>query len=141
MTGIQRAAVEVIDDGAKFGADYGVEIRLEVHGAGTQLLPNVKKIMEAASHPGAVVCWNCNPDDTTGEGLAANFALVKDRLGKTIHIHDLTSSYPWRDFFALLKNAQYRGWTLLEEGTPTADPIRVMKYYRLAWKMLLDESR
>lgn len=129
-----------LDECAKFGADYGVEIRLEIHGAGTQLLPNAKKIMEAAPHPGATLCWNCNPEDIKGEGLAANFAMVKDRLGHTIHVHDLISDYPWREFFALLKAAQYQGWTLLEEGGQTADPVRVMNYYRLVWEKLVADA-
>jgi sugar phosphate isomerase/epimerase len=118
---------------ATYGADFGVEIRLEVHGKGTSLLPNIKTIMDAADHEGAVVCWNCNETDLAGEGLASNFALVKDRLG-TIHIHDLVSTYPWRELFKLLREAGFDGWTLLEEGSTTADPIRVMKYYRLLWE-------
>ncbi len=117
---------------AEYGAGYGVQIRLEVHGQGTELLPNIKTIMDAADHPGATVCWNCNAADLDGEGLDYNFSLAKDRLG-TIHIHDLVSDYPWRQLFGLLKGAGFEGWTLLEEGEPTADPIRVMRYYRLLW--------
>lgn len=124
-----------LDETASFGADYGVEIRLEVHGRGTSELPHIRTIMDAAEHPGAVVCWNSNPSDLSGEGLEHNFNLVKDRLG-TIHIHDLVSDYPWPQLFALLKGANFDGWTLLEEGNPTADPIRVMKYYRQLWEQL-----
>jgi len=128
---IGRSLAEV----AAYGEGYGVGIRLEVHGRGTAELPHIKTIMDAADHPGVVVCWNCNDTDMAGEGLEFNFNLVKDRLG-TIHIHDLISDYPWRDLFALLKGAGFEGWTLLEEGAPTADPIRVMKYYRLLWETL-----
>jgi len=124
-----------LDETASFGADYGVEIRLEVHGRGTSELPHIRSIMDAAEHPGAVVCWNSNATDLSGEGLEHNFNLVKDRLG-TIHIHDLVSDYPWPQLFALLKGANFTGWTLLEEGNPTADPIRVMKYYRQLWEQL-----
>lgn len=92
--------------------------------------------MDEANHPGAVVCWNSNETDLAGAGLEANFKLVKDTLGATVHIHDLISDYPWRQLFALLKRANYAGWTLLEEGNPTADPVRVMKYYRLVWETL-----
>jgi hypothetical protein len=67
--------------------------------------------------------------------LESNFNLVKDRLG-TIHIHDLISSYPWAQLFDLLKKAKFDGWTLLEEGKPTADPIRVMQYYRMVWEQM-----
>jgi sugar phosphate isomerase/epimerase len=120
---------------AAFGEGYGIVIRLEVHGRGTDQLPNVKTIMDAAQHRGALVCWNCNATDMAGQGLEHNFNLVKNRLG-TIHIHDLISSYPWPQLFALLKGAKFDGWTLLEEGDRTSDPIRVMKYYRLLWERM-----
>jgi sugar phosphate isomerase/epimerase len=128
-----------LDQLARFGAGYGVEIRLEVHGKGTSLLPNVKRILNAAPHPGVKVCWNCNADDLSGEGLEANFRLVQERIG-TVHIHDLTSDYPWRPLFGLLKASGFEGWTLLEEGAATADPIRVMKYYRLLWEEWLKDA-
>lgn len=124
-----------LDQIARFGDDFGVEVRLEVHGRGTSELPNIRKIMDAAPHPGAVVCWNCNDADLAGQGLEHNFNLVKHRLG-TIHIHDLISSYPWVELFGLLKQAEFDGWTLLEEGAKTADPIRVMKYYRMLWERM-----
>jgi len=121
---------------ASYGEGYGIEIRLEIHGHGTCEIPNIKKIMDVATHPNARLCWNCNPEDLKGPGLAANFALLKSRLGATVHIHDLITTYPWREFFGLLKGVDYQGWTLVEENVPTADPIRVMKYYRLLWETM-----
>ena len=126
---------KAMNECAKFGADYGIDIRLEVHGAGTNLLPNVKTIMDVADHPGAKVCWNCNAEDLQGAGLEHNFKLVQNRIG-TVHIHELTSNYPWKELFALLKAAKFDSWTLLEEGNPTSDPIRVMKYYRMLWERM-----
>ncbi|MBX7165752.1 MAG: sugar phosphate isomerase/epimerase [Pirellulales bacterium] len=128
---IGRSLAEV----ARFGEGLGIVVRLEVHGRGTSELPHVRTIMDAADHPGAVVCWNSNPTDLAGEGLEHNFNLVKDRLG-TIHIHELISEYPWQQLFALLKQSGFDGWTLLEEGNATADPLRVMKYYRLLWERM-----
>lgn len=128
---IGRALAEV----AAFGEGYGVTIRLEVHGRGTDNLEHIKTILDVADHPGATVCWNSNPADLDGKGLDHNFSLVQDRLG-TIHIHDLISSYPWPRLFELLKAAGFQGWTLLEEGDPTSDPIRVMRYYRLLWETM-----
>ncbi len=121
---------------AKFGEGFGIDIRVEIHGKGTQLIPNIKKIIDQAKHPGVGLCWNCNPDDLTGAGLEANFNLVKDRFGDTVHIHDLVSKYPWVEFFNLLKKANYGGWTLVEEGAPTTDPVRVMQYYKLLWERM-----
>ncbi len=124
-----------LDVVADYGAGYGVEIRLEIHGRGTSEIPNIRKIMDVSKHPGSKLCWNCNAQDLAKPGLAANFNSVKDRLG-TVHIHDLISDYPWRELFGLLKQADFQGWTLLEEGAPTADPLRVMQYYRLVWEQL-----
>jgi len=119
-----------------FAADYGVELRLEVHGRGTSELPHIRTIMDVADHPAVKVCWNSNAADLAGEGLEHNFHLVADHIG-TVHIHDLVSEYPWPELFGLLKQSGFDGWTLLEEGNRTADPIRVMKYYRLVWENMI----
>ena len=127
---------KALNDVAVYGEGYGQAIRLEVHGNGTAELPHIRTIMDVADHPNVGVCWNSNPTDLSGEGLSHNFGLVKDRLGQTVHIHDLISDYPWGELFGLLKQAGYQGWTLLEEGSPPVEPIRVMKYYRLLWERM-----
>jgi sugar phosphate isomerase/epimerase len=125
-----------LNEVAAFGADFGVAIRLEVHGQGTQELPHVKTIMDVADHPGAVVCWNCNPTDLTGGGLEHNFNLVKHRLG-TIHIHDLRKdNYPWPEMFGMLKGCGFAGWTLLEEGSIPSDAVGAMHEVRRRWEQL-----
>jgi sugar phosphate isomerase/epimerase len=126
---------KALHDCGQFGEDYGVKIRVEVHGPGTCELPNFSRMMRFADDPNVQTCWNCNPEDLKGAGLAANFKLVQDSIG-AVHIHDLISEYPWKELFGLLKGIHFDGWTLLEEGAPTADPIRVMKYYRMVWEQL-----
>jgi sugar phosphate isomerase/epimerase len=124
-----------LNEVAEFGQGYGVQIRLEVHGKGTSEVPYIKQIMDVATHPNATVCWNCNDSDSNGAGFDANFAMLQNRLG-TIHIHDLFTKYPWPRLFELLKSAKFNGWTLVEEGKPTTDPIRVMQYYRMLWERM-----
>src|SRR5207253_5993295 len=34
----------------EFGADHGQQIRLEVHGPGSSLLPNIRRILDVADH-------------------------------------------------------------------------------------------
>lgn len=124
----------------KFAADYGVKIRLEVHGRGTQELPYIKTMMDAADHPNAVVCWNCNPTDLTGKGLNHNFDVVKKNI-EIIHIHDLRSDqYPWKRLFGLLKSADFDGWTLLEEGKTPTDIVAAMHENHKVWKQLVKQS-
>ncbi len=108
----------------KFGLDWGQQIRLEVHGRCAHL-PTIKKILDVAQHPNVAICWNCNPQDLEGAGLEHNFNLVKNRMGDTVHIHDLiNSSYPHQQFFNLLAKANYSGWLMLEEGkVPQGDLV------------------
>jgi sugar phosphate isomerase/epimerase len=128
-----------LNEVARHAADHGVQIRLEVHGAGTQELPNVRRIMDVADHPANVLCWNCNPTDLTGAGFADNYDLVQDRIG-TVHIHDLRKDgYPWADLFARLRKCTapgFTGWTLLEDGQPPADIVAAMKENRDVWQRL-----
>lgn len=128
---------KALNEVATYGYRLGIEIRVEVHGKGTRDWPNFKYIMDAADHPGVVVCWNCNASDLEGQGLKHNFNLVKDRIG-TVHIHDLRNNdiYPWKETFALLKQSGFEGWTLLEEGKPPEDIIGAMKENRMIWENL-----
>jgi len=125
-----------LNEVAEYGQGYGVEIRLEVHGRGTAHVPHIKTIMDHAENRNAVVCWNCNPQDLEGKGLAHNFGLVQDRTG-TIHIHDLRNDkYPWQELFKLLRQAKFSGWTLLEDGRVPSDIVAAMKENRKIWEKL-----
>lgn len=120
----------------EFAEGYGQEIRVEVHGTGTKELPVMKQIMDAADHKQVVVCWNSNPGETIDGSLAQNFALVKGKLGHTVHMRDLYDrEYPWRELFSLLRAQNYDGWCL-SESPATTDPVRVMKYYKALFEEL-----
>src|SRR4051794_14292293 len=73
---IGRALNEVGEDAAGFG----VEIRVEVHGAVTQLVPNLAKIIAYADHPNVFVCWNSNPTDVVEGSIRENFRLVAPKV-------------------------------------------------------------
>ena len=115
-----------------FGEQYGVVIRLEVHGTGTSLLPNIRAILDAADHPGVGACWNSNPTDLDGDGFDKNFDLVKQRIF-SVHLRDLyLEDYPFRKLFRRLNEIQFAGFCLAEIP-PSTDPVRVMKYFRSLW--------
>ncbi len=115
--------------------DYGIEIRVEVHGRGTSYVPHIQTIMDIADHPNVFVCWNSNRGEEDESGsIKKNFDLVKDRI-RLVHINELWSDYPWSELFALLKGIGYQGYTLAEIPG-NSDPERVLKYYRALWKAL-----
>jgi sugar phosphate isomerase/epimerase len=117
---------------AKFGADHGQQIRLEVHGSGTSLLPNIKRIIEVADHKNAGVCWNSNQTDLEGAGFDHNFDLVKDKIF-VVHMRDLyLAEYPFRRLLTRLNEIGFGGYCLAEIP-PSTDPLRTMNYYRALW--------
>lgn len=125
---IGRALHEVGEDAAGFG----VEIRVEVHGGTTQLLPNLARIIAYTDHPNVFVCWNSNPSDVVDDSIRSTFALVAPRV-REVHLRDLTDEqYPWRELFALLDAQGYDGYTLAEIPE-SPDPDRVLRYFRSLW--------
>ena len=117
---------------AQFAADYGQQIRLEVHGSGTSLLPNIKHIIDVADHPNAGVCWNSNQTDLEGAGFDHNFDLVKNKIF-VVHMRDLyLGEYPFRRLLTRLNEISFTGYCLAEIPS-TTDPVRLMRYYRALW--------
>jgi sugar phosphate isomerase/epimerase len=116
----------------EFAEGYGQQVRLEVHGTGTSLLPNIRKILDHAPSRQVGVCWNSNQTDLEGAGFDANFDLVKDRILE-VHLRDLSlTEYPFRQLFTRLREIGYTGYTLAEIPE-TTDPVRVMQYFRTLW--------
>jgi sugar phosphate isomerase/epimerase len=130
---------------AAYGADKGIQIRLEVHGRGTQEIPHMKTIMEIADHPNVVVCWNCNPADLNGLGFAQNYQMLADRMG-TVHIHDLRpgkNDYPWKELFPRLASCDapgFTGWCLLEDGVVPENIVVAMQENRRLFDEFVKEA-
>lgn len=120
---------------APFAADHGQQLRLEVHGAGTSLLPNIRKILDVADHKNVGVCWNSNQTDLEGKGFDYNFDLVKDRIF-SVHMRDLyLEEYPFAKMLARLNGIGFKGFCLAEIPE-SSDPLRVMRYFRALWLAL-----
>jgi sugar phosphate isomerase/epimerase len=116
----------------EYAEGFGVAIRVEVHGALTQELPNFARILRHADHPNVYACWNSNPTDVKDGSIKDGFALVADRIHE-VHLGELTNeAYPWRELFALLHRRHYDGFTLAEIPE-SSDPERVLRYYRALW--------
>ncbi|MBI3921146.1 MAG: sugar phosphate isomerase/epimerase [Armatimonadetes bacterium] len=120
----------------EYAAGYGVEIWLEVHGAGTCHPPYIHRILQVANHPQVSACWNCNMADLDENGSVETYFNLLQRQIRHVHINNLyTREYPWKTVFQLLKSADYQGYMMAEIPHST-DPITVMHYYRALWEQL-----
>jgi sugar phosphate isomerase/epimerase len=136
---IGRALVEC----GKAAEDYGVEICVEVHGAGTQEPAHMKAIMEHCGHKSVGLTWNSNQTDVKGGSVKASFDLLKPWI-KSCHINEIykdsTGTYPYRELFRLLREAGYDRYTLIEVGRTPPDVASgedVLRYYRALWLELV----
>lgn len=122
---------------AAYGEGYGQKIRVEVHGRGTSELSAIRDIFQVADHPNVYVCWNSNEEDLAGPGLAANFQMVQERLGDTVHVRELNEGdYPYDELMELFKGIQYEGWILLEARTDPADKVAALIEQRQIFEKL-----
>ncbi len=127
----------------KIAQDCGVEIWVEVHGAGTAQPAHMRTLMDACAHPAVGVCWNSNGEDVKNGSIREAFELLQKDI-KSCHINELWSPYPWRELFQCLKSIRYDRVTLMEvagvpEAAPGAKPdaaLRFMRYYRALWNEL-----
>lgn len=123
---------------AGYAADFGQQLRLEVHGEETQELPKIRKIMDYADHRNAKICWNCNKQDLNGQGFQYNFDLVKKYFGDTCHVRELDrTDYPYPELIDNLAKMDYKGWVLLECHTNPDDKIKAMKDQRQVFDRMM----
>ncbi len=117
-----------------YGARYGVEIWVEVHGKITQNPPVSAAIMRATKHPQVGLCWNSNPTDIVNGSIRQSFDLLKPWI-KSVHINELTGPYPYRELFRLLRDMKYERYTLCE-ATESKEPERFLRWYSALWREL-----
>jgi sugar phosphate isomerase/epimerase len=114
----------------QFARDHGVTIQLEVHGEDSSRVPRVRRIFDyGGNHPNVRACWNSNQTDLLDGGFDANFALLRDQIGQ-VHMRDLfLEEYPWRKLVSSLTAMNFPGYCYAEIPE-SADPVRVLKYFR-----------
>jgi sugar phosphate isomerase/epimerase len=118
-----------------FAKNYGVQIRLEVHGGGTSHVPYIRKILDVAGVDSVVACWNSNQGEVENGSIKHNYDYLAGRIG-LVHMRDLIAGYPWAELLGLLNKSGYKGFCLAEiAGSP--EPERLMKYYKAVWDALM----
>ncbi len=126
----------------KYAQDFGLLVRVEIHGIYTQEIPNIRAIFEQVTEPNVKMCWNCNETDLNPPGLEANFNSVKKWFGDTIHVHELNmTNYPYQQLFNLLTKMKYNGWVLLEASSKPEDKIAAMKEQLTLFNQMIAASK
>jgi sugar phosphate isomerase/epimerase len=122
----------------KFAADSGIEIWVEVHGGGTSLPANCRKILEICGHPSVGITWNSNATDLVDGSVKQGFETLRPFI-RCAHINDLWGSYPYRELFTLMNLSGFDGFTLIECGFTirAEDGIPFLKCYKGLWKELI----
>ncbi|GAG44488.1 unnamed protein product, partial [marine sediment metagenome] len=129
----QEKAIEQIGfslrECGQFAKDYGIKIRLEVHGIETCHVPYIKQMIDICDDSNVYVCWNSNPTDIDKNGsIKKNLDLVKDKID-IVHMSELWTEYPYEELFSLLKDMGYEDFCLAEIPE-SPEPDRILRYYK-----------
>ncbi len=118
-----------------YGRGRGVEIWMEVHGRDTSQPKICAAIMKAANHEAVGLCWNSNANDIVNGSVKPTFDLLRPWI-KSAHINELARpAYPWREFFSLLRQANWDRFTLME-AAESKEPERFLVWYKALWTEL-----
>jgi hypothetical protein len=132
-----------------FAKDYGQKVRLEAHGpVGTFV--NLRKIIDQVDQKNVVLKLNSDPRDARDGKFAENFALVKDRLGDTMHFRmynpagaraaSTRMSFPYQLQWDLLIDAGWDGWCMVEESAKVPDIVQALIAEREEWERMIATS-
>lgn len=126
----------------EFGADKGIEIWVEVHGKGTSIPSNIRKIMECCGHKNVGLTWNSNGTDVVNGSVAESFKMLQPWI-RSCHINeiykDLEGKYPYRELFHLFRESGYDRVTMIELGMSVPDATvgtELLRYYKALWTEL-----
>jgi len=125
---------------AKSAAGFHQLVRLENHGSAGRL-KTIKQILDQVTEKNVGVKLNSDDKDAVDGAFEANFNLVKNRLGDTLHAHDLSSkTFPYQLQCNLLMDAGWAGWWLPEMDGKPADAMAGLKEQRSMWDRLIETS-
>lgn len=129
---------ENLNRAAPAARDLGQQIALEAHGApGT--LANMKYVMDRVDDKKAVgIRLNSEARNAADPDFATQFALVRDVVSPTMHIHNLKApGYPYPLVIQTLARAGWDGWALLEVSDKVPDRVAALAEQREIWEQMV----
>jgi sugar phosphate isomerase/epimerase len=129
-----------LNEVGKFARDYNQMVRLENHGGAGELV-NLRRVMDQVDQPNVRIKLNGDARDNRGEGFAKHFALVKDKLGDTLHMrmHE-KGEFPYQLQWDLLVDAGWDGWCFVEESVKVPDRVQALIEERQMWEGMIAKS-
>ena len=83
-----------------------------------------------------------NSDAHDADDFEQRFQRVKDRLARTLHLHNLNDpKFPYALQTRLLMGIGWDGWALLEVSDPVDDRVLALIEQRQIWQRLVDDVR
>ena len=136
---IAQIATAVNELGA-FAAGIGQRVDLEAHGPAGEL-PTLKAVMDQVTEKTAGVRLNSDKRDATPPGFAAQFAMVKDHLARTVHLHNMAGTdFPYQEQVNLLTKTGWDGWALMENSEKVPDRVAAMIEQRKIWEEMVSKA-
>jgi hypothetical protein len=84
---------------------------------------------------------NSDAKDAVGNSFAQNFALAKDRLGDTLHMHELKDpEFPYELQWSLLIAQQWEGWCFVENSAKAPDRAQALIEQHRIWDEMIQRA-
>jgi hypothetical protein len=136
----QAQIARSLNELGKFAQDYGTRVRIENHGSAGRLA-SLRKIMDQVDQKNVGVKLNGDARDNERGRFAENFALVKDRLGDTLHMRMYEhGDFPYQLQWDLLVAAGWGGWCFVEESVKVPDRVQALIEEHEMWDKMIAKS-
>ena len=118
-------------------ANANLEIWVEVHGGGTSLPANIKRVMEHCGHPKVGLTWNSNATDIKNGSVADSFQMLRPWV-RSCHINEIYNDYPYSELFTRFRETGYDRVTLVEipQSLEPKEGELLLRYYKGLWTEL-----
>jgi len=129
-----RYVAESLGEIADHAAPAGINVLLEMHGE----FNNWHFCLGAMKHAGRTnlgLLLNSDDRDLVDGSIASTFSRIRPHL-KHVHLHDLTSGYPYDELFALLAASGYDGYISPEISNAEPSPEDYLALYTTHIKTL-----
>jgi sugar phosphate isomerase/epimerase len=109
----------------EFASEYGVDVLLEMHGQ-FNYWGFARTAVDLANHPRVALVYNCDRKDLVAGSVATTYGQVRQHV-RHVHLHELTSGFPYPELFALLRADGYDGY--LSSEVEAADALSREQYF------------